>query len=269
MSESGSGNPDSDSDSHYKKTRFCRECDKEYANRAGLRYHYKNTGCAGFECPKCGDNHFISKDGVKRHYGRQHEGSIWGVLTECANCDTEYRERKYRVENCSVTYCSKDCQKEHYNTDDIPITPLSGEDSPNWSGGLITVECDYCGKETEKRPDYVERCKYNHCSEECNWRHHSERYQGEDHPLWEGGYEYYGHNWANQAEKARERDDHICQGCGTHQDEFDSALNVHHITPLREFDDYEEANKLENLVSLCDGCHREWEGLYLKPVFIG
>lgn len=34
-------------------------------------------------------------------------------------------------------------------------------------------------------------------------------------------------------------------------------LSVHHIVPFISFDDYLEANKLDNLVSVCEPCHRK------------
>jgi predicted HNH restriction endonuclease len=40
---------------------------------------------------------------------------------------------------------------------------------------------------------------------------------------------------------------------------------VHHITPIRDFDTPEEANTLDNLITLCEPCHAQWEGLYLRP----
>jgi 5-methylcytosine-specific restriction endonuclease McrA len=45
-----------------------------------------------------------------------------------------------------------------------------------------------------------------------------------------------------------------------HEDECDTELHVHHIIPLREFDEPEEANTLSNLVTVCTSCHGEVEG---------
>jgi hypothetical protein len=88
--------------------------------------------------------------------------------------------------------------------------------------------------------------------------------------VWVQGRRYYGPNWAAQREQALERDDYVCQtpGCvvtdDQHRDEYDCGLHVHHIQPLRTFFedetiDYEAANALDNLVSVCIPHHERWE----------
>jgi len=94
-------------------------------------------------------------------------------------------------------------------------------------------------------------------------RHHA---KGEDSPFWEEGYDrYYGANWQETREKARERDNYCCQDCGIGEEELGVGLHVHHIRPIKEYDDVEDANTLDNLVSLCQPCHNKWEGIQLKP----
>ena len=96
---------------------------------------------------------------------------------------------------------------------------------------------------------------------------------GQDHPYWKGGYGdiSYGPNWYRQRKRAIERDDFECQmpGCtidrDAHRERWDRDLNVHHITPLGTFIDadgvldYERANRLDNLVTLCQRHHNVWE----------
>jgi DEAD/DEAH box helicase domain-containing protein len=74
----------------------------------------------------------------------------------------------------------------------------------------------------------------------------------------------YGPNWRQQREKALERDGYRCRMCGASGDEI--TLHVHHKRPFREFsyvkgvnENYLDANKLENLVTLCPSCHRQAE----------
>lgn len=81
----------------------------------------------------------------------------------------------------------------------------------------------------------------------------------------------YGDNWEEQRQKALERDDYTCQtpGCewtqDTHQEAFTRGLHVHHIRPLSTFGEdeseinFERANHLENLVTVCAEHHHLWE----------
>ncbi len=83
----------------------------------------------------------------------------------------------------------------------------------------------------------------------------------------------YGPNWQAQRQKALQRDQFRCRMCGAALlgPEGESAmsgrdLHVHHIRPFRDFDytpgrndNYLQANRLENLITLCAACHRRAE----------
>lgn len=91
-------------------------------------------------------------------------------------------------------------------------------------------------------------------------------YTGEHANRWNGGYESkYTAEWIEARQECLERDNHKCQRCGmeqeSHLEEYGRSLDVHHITPLVEYDDNSEAHQLENLVALCRECHNEIEGL--------
>lgn len=71
-------------------------------------------------------------------------------------------------------------------------------------------------------------------------------------------------DWEEQRLKAKRRDLARCQDCGMSESEhsrrddlFGSGLHVHHKTPARDFDDPADAHFLENLVTLCDSCHKQ------------
>lgn len=70
---------------------------------------------------------------------------------------------------------------------------------------------------------------------------------------------YNSDRWerARTAALARDR---VCQDCGSEDD-----LHVHHIRPVRLFDDYDDAHDLTNLVVLCSSCHPKWEGRRDRP----
>jgi DEAD/DEAH box helicase domain-containing protein len=74
-----------------------------------------------------------------------------------------------------------------------------------------------------------------------------------------------GPNWEQQRQRARARDGFRCRHCGAPERPL-RTHDVHHIQPFRTFgyvrgenDSYLEANRLENLVTLCTSCHRRVE----------
>ena len=75
----------------------------------------------------------------------------------------------------------------------------------------------------------------------------------------------YPDDWTDiLRESIRQRDNYVCQECGTHQDELDKKLDVHHI-------DYDKDNcNPTNLITLCRKCHiktnynREYWQQYFK-----
>ncbi len=74
-----------------------------------------------------------------------------------------------------------------------------------------------------------------------------------------------GPNWVEQRDKARQRDGFRCQHCGA-PERPSRQHDVHHLQPFREFGyipgqntRYLEANRLENLITVCPSCHRQAE----------
>jgi DEAD/DEAH box helicase domain-containing protein len=75
--------------------------------------------------------------------------------------------------------------------------------------------------------------------------------------LWSNDTIDYGNNWQTQRDRARLRDNFRCQVCGVLEKEKEH--HIHHKTPLRMFSSFREANRLENLITLCPACHRRSE----------
>jgi len=67
----------------------------------------------------------------------------------------------------------------------------------------------------------------------------------------------YGREWPRIRDAVRTRDEYRCQVCG--QVETDRQHDVHHKTPFRAFASAADANRLENLTTLCPSCHRKVE----------
>lgn len=72
--------------------------------------------------------------------------------------------------------------------------------------------------------------------------------------LWLNDKNDYGPNWQKQRDLARARDGYTCQNCGLR--ETDRQLHVHHKIPFRNFTSWEQANQLDNLITLCPTCHK-------------
>lgn len=83
--------------------------------------------------------------------------------------------------------------------------------------------------------------------------------------LWFDSVNEYGPNWATQRAAVRARDQGRCAICGA-PEAPGRQHDVHHKIPFRLFgyvpglnDFYLEANRLENLLLVCRGCHRRIE----------
>jgi DEAD/DEAH box helicase domain-containing protein len=81
--------------------------------------------------------------------------------------------------------------------------------------------------------------------------------------LWTNAPNDYGPDWPQIREAVRARDNYTCQNCG--RPESGRQHDVHHKIPFRSFRDEqgrilrEQANRLDNLVTLCHECHRQVE----------
>jgi len=74
---------------------------------------------------------------------------------------------------------------------------------------------------------------------------------------WTNDRNNYGPDWIRVRDRVRARDKYQCQVCGTA--ETDRQHDVHHKIPFRTFTSIEEANRPENLSTLCRTCHRKVE----------
>ena len=133
--------------------------------------------------------------------------------------------------------------------------------------------CKECGKTFEVTPSQLLRTDKRggiFCSHVCNGRWYGARAPHPPLPRpgplnhnWKGGHhiKYYGPSWGPQRRAARKRDGYTCQCCGINELDMGVELDVHHYRPFREFGvaRHEEANQLDNLVSLCSICHKSIE----------
>jgi 5-methylcytosine-specific restriction endonuclease McrA/ribosomal protein S27E len=144
-----------------------------------------------------------------------------------------------------------------------------------WAGRRsVKVSCLYCNAEIIKEQNRIDRVKYGaFCNHDCFnlWR--SANMTGEKSPAWKGGktLNYVGGGWKLARRAARERDKNTCRCCLRRQLPTERAFDVHHVKPYEQFADPWEANKLDNLLTLCRSCHGKFNPHYKgePPVISG
>ncbi len=94
------------------------------------------------------------------------------------------------------------------------------------------------------------------CTLECYGEWLSENVVGPDHHQWEGGAIDYGQEWWQIRRQALERDGYECQHCSADADDLGRNPDVHHLEPVRSFDQPADAHTMNNVVTLCRSCHR-------------
>ncbi len=77
--------------------------------------------------------------------------------------------------------------------------------------------------------------------------------------IWSSSPNDYGPDWENIRKTILSRDQNTCQICGKFSKT--SSLHVHHKLPMRSFNSFQEANHINNLVSLCARCHQRAESV--------
>lgn len=75
--------------------------------------------------------------------------------------------------------------------------------------------------------------------------------------VWTNDPNNYGPGWAQTRDRVRTRDKYTCQVCGAV--ETNRQHDVHHKVPFRAFTSFVEANRMENLITLCPSCHHKAE----------
>lgn len=152
---------------------------------------------------------------------------------ECPQCHQVFVTRK----SSKRKFCSQTCS----NRFNQPMV------------GKSVFKCQWCGKDFEE-------WTYRHptfCSNQCR-SEYACRIRAKQ--LYKGGPISRGLNWKRQSRLARKRDNYTCQICGKSKKRDGVMIGVHHIKPYREFDgDYEKANDLNNLITLCYSCHPKVE----------
>lgn len=185
-------------------------------------------------------------------------GKIWSVV-ECSHCHNKFSRRTYRIKDAKHIFCSRAC-----------CVLYAKEHSPDYH---VTLVCQICGNEFSRARYFVNvRKDAKFCSRACLDKHNSHNKRREKNVNWRGGQgvKDYGPDWSYQNKLARKRDGNKCQLCKA--DKRPWMLDVHHIVSIRSFgyisgqnENYKQANRLENLITLCKKCHRKVE---VKPYLL-
>ncbi len=248
--------------SQYERKKFCsRKCKGEYHSKNPEAFQHLRKSLL-VKCTNC-DESLIRKPSAvfktnfcNRKCKQQHQQRVASQINQhlkqqvskkCLTCGKDFTVIKSRAS--TAKFCSRKC-----------LGKENGRRGEQAYKKRILISCTNCGLEFEKKPSVIK--KWNFCNQECMALYYSESqaFSGENSPTWQGGdIDYYGPNWWEQRRKARERDNYTCHDCGVTEAYYGQELSVHHIVPFREFHgDWEEANKLSNLISLCEyPCHRK------------
>lgn len=292
MSESASGEADSSTSADDKDLSrpTCEECGKSYGETTDLTRHMRSCCPSKLHpCPSC-DRRFYSTTGVKQHHSRTHDESIAYAITDCDYCGSEIEVEDCWMEKQEHHFCDRDCSSSwqekrvqktckicgvsfeviEYRNDTATCCSrkcriektrqITGEERYNYN--TKEYECAECGSVVKRSPSMVYSESRVFCDDDCFNEHRRNGYE-----------QYYGRNWNEQRRKALKRGQYRCQACGKTAAELYREPDVHHLKPINWFKSnyseptwWEEANKLSNLVTYCPPCHREWEGVPLRPL---
>lgn len=162
-----------------------------------------------------------------------------GFYTSCSICNKQIYRRPYQTKTKNP-FCSFKCYGEWQKIN------RKGQNKKE----AVFVKCSTCGKTKQIVPCEIKQ-SHHFCNHGCMGKWKSIYQSGDKNAAWLGGHKHYrGNNWKQQSQLARNRDDSKCQKCGEIEN-----LVVHHIKPYHCFSTHIEANKLDNLTTLCTKCH--------------
>jgi 5-methylcytosine-specific restriction endonuclease McrA len=214
--------------------RPCKLCGVEFTPTSQASKKYCSTAC-----------------GETQKGRRGHLPGKRSIFT-CKWCGKEFEAWTYR----NPTMCSRQCTSE-YGAQQLKL--LGRPEKPHLR---VTQNCIICGKEYKVLKSYLTKRVSKCCSRECGGKLISQTQIGPNHHAYIGGTRFpdRGTNWAAQRKRALERDGYKCRVCGKKIGKVKHDYGVHHITPYKAYaGDYQAANKLSNLITLCRVCHPKAE----------
>lgn len=215
-------------------------------------------------CPQCGKTfeYYLSWPRIycsKKCSGLAHaDEKRTKVEVVCEECGKKFSRTPFEIQKVRHVFCSRTCfsiyQSRAMKGKPAPFTGMKFQERTK--NGTVLKVCKQCGNGYRIKKSRADRNSF--CSTRCEYDWMSANMKGDNNPAWQGGYEaYYGPNWLQQRRNARRRDNYTCQRCGLKEADHYRQLDVHHIIPFRVFgvQNFLQANKLSNLVTLCNTCH--------------
>jgi hypothetical protein len=249
---------------------ICKFCNKEFIQKSKSKTRvFCSVSCANKsrrkifekECPMCHSKFLPPRNHGNQKYCSKHcrdVAKVKKMVCQCDVCGTKVEKKLSRV--FEHNFCSKKCNNEWRR-----LNSPRGQKHHQFVEREST-SCKHCGKPVFRLKSQIR--KYVFCSTHCwdEWQKTSGYIRGERSPTWRGGcYDYRGPNWEESRKLALHRDNYTCCHCDSKE-----HIDVHHIIPYSVFDSYIEANKIENLISLCNKCHTKEDWKYRKehPEFV-
>lgn len=233
----------------YKK-RFCsRRCRAlNQASKLRKRIPVKCDSCGVLlerQPAKVMEHNFCNVKCMGQYYSKKGTKEF-----KCDYCGHVFLKNPYKVKRQNHKFCSDNCRNKWISEN---------------KRVRIKIECANCGEEIERFPYELKKGNNLFCNKDCRASYLTKTMNGENNHNWRGGHDdYRGDNWLTQRRKALERDGYKCSKCG--KDGTIVKLMVHHKIPFRYFDDYKKANRLNNLITLCNSCHSYEESHYWETV---
>ena len=222
--------------------KFCnKKCSSDYSKKQTILNSNK-------KCIYCGDS-FISKrkDAVS-----------------CGKRDLLHRQNeKQRYVECLCNFCGKEFKKRvgDYNRTNRNNKKHFCSSECSASSHYYELTCSTCGKKYSKVKSKIYGKNYNFCSRKCQDENIDYIPRGKEHYFYKDGNSSSnrGKGWKRIRKQVRKRDNNTCQHCGITKYDIGKELDVHHIIPYRKFDNSDEANDFDNLITLCPSCHHREE----------
>ncbi len=173
-------------------------------------------------------------------------------IGNCLHCGKEFEIPYGNDKKGFGLYCSRKCSGL------AKRGTFTGPNNPRWSGELIYVPCEICGKKYKK----VQR-RQKYCSRECYKIARSIKYSGKNHYKWNNGASFgeYCEKFNSEFKKrVRLFWNNTCVVCGQTHKPGKRNLIVHHVYSNKDACCNTSEHDTNKFVVLCNSCHARLHG---------